>query len=89
MLRRNDRHGAGTERVPGRADQRLARAGHSVGAPRVVRGVRIEHVCGDPNLSPDRDRELRYRIVSRALDALRTSVARPTVFEPHGGEAAR
>jgi len=61
----------------------------SVGAPRVVRGVRIEHVCGDPNLPSDRDRELRYRIVSRALDALRTSVARPTVFEPHGGEAAR
>jgi len=60
-----------------------------VGAPRVVRGVRIEHVCGDPNLPSDRDRELRYRIVSRALDALRTSVARPTVFEPHGGEAAR
>ena len=61
----------------------------SVGAPRVVRGVRIEHVCGDPDLPPDRDRELRYRIVSRAVDALRTPVDRPTIFEPQAGETAR
>jgi glycine/betaine/sarcosine/D-proline reductase family selenoprotein B len=61
----------------------------SVGAPRVVRGVRIEHVCGDPTLPPDHDRELRYRIVSRALDALHTRVDRPTVFEPLGGEVGR
>jgi len=53
----------------------------SVGAPRVVRGVRIEHVCGDPALPPDRDFARRYRLVATALDALETRVERPTIFE--------
>ena len=35
----------------------------NVGALRVVRGVRIEHVCGDPSLSPEEDRELAEAIV--------------------------
>ncbi len=54
----------------------------SVGAPRVVRGVRIEHVCGDPSLPSHEDFALRCRLVARALDALETPVERPTVFEP-------
>jgi betaine reductase len=53
----------------------------SVGAPRVVRGVRIEHVCGDPSLPPHEDAALRYRLVGRALEALRTPVEHPTIFE--------
>jgi glycine reductase len=53
----------------------------SVGAPRVVRGVRIEHVCGDPALSPAQDAALRYRLVITALAALQTPVDRPTIFE--------
>jgi betaine reductase len=53
----------------------------SVGAPRVVRGVRIEHVCGDPSLPPAEDFALRCRLVARALEALETPVERPTVFE--------
>ena len=54
----------------------------SVGASRVVRGVRVPHVCGDPALSEDRDRELRVRIVTTALNALTTPVSTPTLFEP-------
>jgi glycine/betaine/sarcosine/D-proline reductase family selenoprotein B len=57
----------------------------SIGAPRVVRGIRIEHVCGDPALPPADDRELRYRIVRTALDALQARVDRPTVFDPTRG----
>ena len=53
----------------------------SVGAPRVVRGVRIEHVCGDPSLPPHEDAALRYRLVTTALSALETRVERPTIFE--------
>lgn len=53
----------------------------TVGANRVVRGVRIEHVCGDPGLSPEGDRELNMRIVRTALRALMTKVDRPTIFE--------
>lgn len=54
----------------------------SVGASRVVRGVRVPHVCGDPALSEDKDHELRVRIVTTALSALTTPVAEPTLFEP-------
>ena len=56
----------------------------SVGAPRVVRGVRIEHVCGDPTLPPHQDVALRYRLVTTALKALQTRVERPTIFEVAG-----
>ena len=27
----------------------------TTGANRVIRGARIEHVCGDPNLGPEKD----------------------------------
>lgn len=54
----------------------------SVGAPRIVRGVRIEHVCGDPSLPPDQDAALRRRLVCTALEALGTQVQAPTIFEP-------
>ncbi len=49
------------------------------GANRVVQGVKIEHVCGDPALPPAADRALRRRIVERALKALVTAVERPTL----------
>jgi glycine reductase len=52
------------------------------GANRVVRGVRVEHVCGDPALSDAADRQLRRRIVATALRALGTAVEGPTLFEP-------
>ena len=54
----------------------------SVGASRVVQGVRVEHVCGDPRLSPELDRELGTRIVEAGLMALQTHITEPTRFEP-------
>ncbi len=54
----------------------------TVGANRVIRGVRIEHVCGDPALSRDGDHDLNMRIVRTALRALQTHVDRPTIFDP-------
>jgi len=57
----------------------------TLGAPRVVRGIRIEHVCGDPRESPEDDFAVRTRLVETALEALRTPVAQPTVFEAHLG----
>ena len=54
----------------------------TTGAPRVVRGARIEHVCGDPKLSPEQDRLFGLRIIGTALKALQTSVASPTLFDP-------
>ncbi len=52
------------------------------GANRVVRGARIEHVCGDPNLGPEKDYGYGMRIVRTALDALTAPVAEPTLFDP-------
>jgi len=54
----------------------------STGANRVVRGCRIEHVCGNPELGPDKDRAYGMQILRAALRALRTPVTGPTLFEP-------
>ena len=53
----------------------------ALGAHRVVRGVRVEHLCGDPNLSAERDRELMLQIARTALRAIQTAVDEPTLFE--------
>ena len=61
----------------------------TTGANRVVRGSRIEHVCGDPGLGPEKDYAYGMRIVATALDALATAVSGPTLFDPlHGTSAA-
>lgn len=54
----------------------------TTGAPRVVRGGRIEHVCGDPSLGPEKDREFGKRIVMTALGAMCAPVTEPTLFDP-------
>jgi betaine reductase len=54
----------------------------AVGASRVIRGVRVPHVCGDPALSEEKDREVGVRIVRTALNALAAPVSGPTLFEP-------
>ena len=53
----------------------------SLGAHRVVRGLRVEHLCGDPNLSPERDWELMYGIATTALEALEVAVTEPRLFQ--------
>ena len=55
----------------------------TTGANRVVRGCRIEHVCGNPDLGPDKDREYGMRIIRMALRALSTKVTGPTLFDPN------
>jgi hypothetical protein len=54
----------------------------STGANRVVRGARIEHVCGDPSLGPERDHAYGMQIVTTALAAIATAVSGPTLFDP-------
>ncbi len=53
-----------------------------VGASRIIRGVRIPHPCGDPNLSPEADARLRRSIVETALNTLKTDVKGPSLFVP-------
>ena len=52
------------------------------GANRVVKGARIEHVCGDPSLGEAKDFEYGLRITRTALKALETTVDVPTLFDP-------
>jgi glycine/betaine/sarcosine/D-proline reductase family selenoprotein B len=60
----------------------------NVGALRVVRGVRIEHVCGDPSLSPEEDHQLGRALVMTALRALQTPIHGPTLFERQEAQEA-
>jgi hypothetical protein len=48
----------------------------------VVRGVQVQHPCGDPKLPEEADRDLSRRIVWAALSALQTPVSAPTLFDP-------
>ena len=54
----------------------------NTGANRVIRGARIEHVCGDPELGPEKDYAYGLQIVRTALKALQTAVVSPTLFDP-------
>jgi len=54
----------------------------STGANRVVKGVRIEHVCGDPGLPPEKDFALGMQITRTALNSLKVKVKEPTLFDP-------
>jgi betaine reductase len=57
----------------------------TVGANRVVRGARFSHPCGRPGLAPDDERAWRLALVRAAIDALRTPVTEPTLFEHAAG----
>jgi glycine reductase len=52
----------------------------SVGSNRIVRGKAITSVVGDPALNPADERRFRKQLVLKALQALRTEVAEPTVL---------
>lgn len=54
----------------------------TTGANRVIRGARIEHVCGDPHLGPDKDYAYGMRIIRTALEAIQMPVTGPTFFDP-------
>ena len=51
-----------------------------VGANRIVPAAGIIHPLGNAELAPEDEKALRRRIVEKALQALQTEVARPTVF---------
>ncbi len=51
-----------------------------MGARRIIPGVGITHPLGNPELSSRREKELRRKIVMKALESLETEVKEPTVF---------
>jgi len=52
----------------------------TVGANRIIPTVAIPYPLGDPTLSPTDEKDLRRKLVKRALDALCTEVEEQTVF---------
>ena len=53
----------------------------TVGANRIVPAVAIPHPLGNPALTREEEKEIRTKIVSKALEALQTPVDDQTVFE--------
>jgi len=52
----------------------------TVGANRIVPTVAIPYPLGDPSLPPEDEKELRRKLVRKALEALTTEVDEQTVF---------
>lgn len=52
-----------------------------VGSHRIVQGSGIVHPLGLASSTPDEEKQLRQRILARAIDALGTEVDQPTVFK--------
>lgn len=53
----------------------------TVGANRIVPTIAIPHPLGNPGLDKEREFELRYNLVEKALKALETEIDEQTVFE--------
>ena len=53
----------------------------TVGANRIVPAIAIPHPLGDPKRSMEEEKDIRRRIVTKALNALATEVEDQTIFE--------
>lgn len=53
----------------------------TVGANRIVPTIAIPHPLGNPSLDAEEEKDLRRKLVEKALRALETEVEGQTVFE--------
>ncbi len=53
----------------------------TVGANRIVPTIAIPHPLGNPNLPLEEEKEIRRKLLDKALDALSTEITEQTVFE--------
>jgi len=53
----------------------------TVGANRIVPTVAIPHPLGNPNLTLEEEKEIRRKLLDKALKALSTEITEQTVFE--------
>ena len=51
-----------------------------MGVRRIIPGVSIMHPLGNPGLSAKKEKELRRKIVTKAIESLKAEVDEPTVF---------
>ena len=52
-----------------------------VGSNRIVPGTGIVHPVGDAELESKAEKQLRFRIVKKALEALESNIKEQTLFE--------
>lgn len=52
----------------------------AVGANRIYPAVAIPHPTGYPEETPEKEKELRYELTKKALQALTTDIQEQTVF---------
>jgi glycine reductase len=53
----------------------------TVGANRIVPTVAIPHPLGNPALTKEEEKDIRRKLLNKALNALSTEVSEQTVFE--------
>ena len=53
----------------------------AVGANRIYPAVAIPHPTGFPEESPEKERELRYELVKKALNTLTVNIQDQTIFK--------
>ena len=53
----------------------------TVGANRIVPAIAIPHPLGNPALDAAEEKQLRRKLVEKALNALQTEVSGQTIFE--------
>jgi len=53
----------------------------TVGANRIVPAIAIPHPLGDPKRTMEEEKDIRRKIVTKALNALATEVEDQTIFE--------
>ena len=53
----------------------------TVGANRIVPAIAIPHPLGNPSASAEEEKQIRRKILTRALEALSTEVDGQTIFE--------
>ena len=57
----------------------------SLGVGRVVLGVAIPYVLGDPGVPPERERAIRRALLDKVIEALEEPVSAPTLFRAELG----
>ena len=67
--------------IPGVHIATVVPISQTVGANRIVPAIAIPHPLGNPALTHEEEKEIRRKIVSKALEALQTPVEDQTVFE--------
>jgi len=53
----------------------------TVGANRIVPTIAIPHPLGNPALTLEEERNIRRKLVDKALEALQTEITEQTIFE--------